>query len=41
VGVLTPGPRVAAVRGQLVVYRDGLPIGSGAADRVTAAVVRS
>jgi ATP-dependent Lhr-like helicase len=31
VGILTPGPRVPAQRGNLVVYRDGLPIGEGAA----------
>jgi ATP-dependent Lhr-like helicase len=27
VGILTPGPRVPAQRGSLVVYCDGLPIG--------------
>jgi ATP-dependent Lhr-like helicase len=26
VGILTPGPRVPAVRGQVVVYRDGAPL---------------
>jgi ATP-dependent Lhr-like helicase len=26
VGILTPGPRVAAVAGQRVVYRDGVPV---------------
>jgi ATP-dependent Lhr-like helicase len=31
VGILTPGPRAPAQRGNLVVYRDGLPIGEGAA----------
>ncbi len=29
VGILTPGPRVPAQRGNLVVYCDGLPIGPG------------
>jgi ATP-dependent Lhr-like helicase len=31
VGILTPGPRVPAQRGNVVVYRDGLPIAQGAA----------
>ena len=31
VGILTPGPRVPAQRGNLVVYRDGLPIEESAA----------
>ncbi len=31
VGILTPGPRVPAQRGSLVVYRDGLPLVEGAA----------
>jgi ATP-dependent Lhr-like helicase len=26
VGVITPGPRIPAQRGNVVVYRDGLPI---------------
>ena len=30
VGILTPGPRVPAQRGNLVVYCDGLPVGPGA-----------
>jgi len=30
VGILTPGPRLPAQRGNLVVYRDGLPIAEGA-----------
>jgi len=30
VGILTPGPRVPAQRGNLVVYRDGLPLAEGA-----------
>jgi ATP-dependent Lhr-like helicase len=29
VGVLTPGPRVPAQRGNVVAYRDGLPIAPG------------
>jgi ATP-dependent Lhr-like helicase len=32
VGILTPGPRVPAVRSNTVVYRDGLPVGQGTAD---------
>ena len=31
VGVVTPGPRVPAVRGNVVVYRDGLPVAPGTA----------
>jgi hypothetical protein len=31
VGIITPGPRIAALRGNLVVYRDGLPVTSAAA----------
>jgi ATP-dependent Lhr-like helicase len=31
VGIVTVGPRVPAVRGQLVVYRDGLPVAPGEA----------
>jgi ATP-dependent helicase Lhr and Lhr-like helicase len=31
VGILTPGPRVPAVRGNLVVYRDGVPVAPSAA----------
>jgi ATP-dependent Lhr-like helicase len=31
VGILTPGPRVPAQRGNLVVYCDGLPLGQGVA----------
>jgi ATP-dependent Lhr-like helicase len=31
VGILTPGPRVPAVRTQEVVYRDGLPLRDGGA----------
>src|SRR5262245_63094705 len=30
VGIVTPGPRVPAQRGNLVVYSDGVPIGEGA-----------
>jgi ATP-dependent Lhr-like helicase len=26
VGILTPGPRVPALRGNGIVYRDGLPV---------------
>ena len=37
VGILTPGPRVPAVRGHVVVYRDGLPIAAGAGRPVAAA----
>jgi ATP-dependent Lhr-like helicase len=33
VGILTPGPRVPALRGNDVVYRDGLPIGDALAPR--------
>jgi ATP-dependent Lhr-like helicase len=29
VGILTPGPRVPAVRGHAVVYRDGAPVAAG------------
>ena len=29
VGILTPGPRVPAQRGGVVVYRDGLPVAAG------------
>jgi ATP-dependent Lhr-like helicase len=29
VGVVTPGPRVPAVRGNVVVYRDGIPVAPG------------
>jgi ATP-dependent Lhr-like helicase len=29
VGILTPGPRVPAVRTHVVVYRDGLPVTDG------------
>ncbi len=35
VGILTPGPRVPAVRTREVVYRDGRPVG----DEVAAAPV--
>ena len=31
VGVVTPGPRVPAVRGNVVVYRDGIPVAPGTA----------
>jgi ATP-dependent Lhr-like helicase len=30
VGIVTPGPRVPAQRGSVVVYRDGVPLGPGA-----------
>jgi len=36
VGILTPGPRVPAQRGNLVVYRDGLPIAESAGHLGTA-----
>jgi len=36
VGILTPGPRIPAVRTQAVVYRDGLPLGADAAQEVSA-----
>jgi ATP-dependent Lhr-like helicase len=36
VGILTPGPRVAAQRGTLVVYRDGLPIAESAGELAAA-----
>ena len=29
VGILIPGPRVPATSGQLIVYRDGLPVAQG------------
>jgi ATP-dependent Lhr-like helicase len=31
VGILTPGPRVPALRTRIVAYRDGLPIPEGEA----------
>jgi ATP-dependent Lhr-like helicase len=34
VGILTPGPRVPALRSNQVAYRDGLPIGNDAGDGV-------
>src|SRR5262245_1475349 len=36
VGILTPGPRIPAVRTQEVVYRDGLPIAEAGAHRAGA-----
>jgi ATP-dependent Lhr-like helicase len=36
VGVVTPDPRVPAVRGLLVAYRDGLPLAPGAAEHLSA-----
>jgi len=36
VGVLTPGPRIPAVRTQQVVYRDGIPLRDGLAPSVGA-----
>ena len=36
VGILTPGPRVPALRTQEVVYRDGLPLGAEGAQEVSA-----
>jgi ATP-dependent Lhr-like helicase len=36
-GILVPGPRIPALRTQLVVYRDGLPIGTEAAPAACAA----
>jgi ATP-dependent Lhr-like helicase len=37
VGILTPGPRVPALRGQLVTYRDGLPVDDEAGAAVAGA----
>jgi ATP-dependent Lhr-like helicase len=39
VGILTPGPRVAAVRGNTVVYGDGAPIPAGGPGSARAAIV--
>jgi ATP-dependent Lhr-like helicase len=39
VGILTPGPRVAAVRGNTVVYADGAPIPAGDPGSARAAIV--
>jgi ATP-dependent Lhr-like helicase len=36
VGVVTPGPRVPAVRGLLVAYRNGLPLAQGAVEHLSA-----
>jgi ATP-dependent Lhr-like helicase len=34
IGILTPGPRLAALTGNRLLYRDGLPIAVHAADEV-------
>jgi ATP-dependent Lhr-like helicase len=41
VGIVTPGLRVPAVRGNVVAYRDGAPVGPGAVGDVTQAVSAS
>ncbi len=33
VGILTPGPRIAAVLGNRIVYRDGVPVAASEGDR--------
>jgi len=35
VGLLTPGPRVPAIRHRTVVYHDGAPVGAGVTNQVT------
>ena len=39
VGILTPGPRVPALRTNTIVYRDGLPLSEGSGDLRTSLAI--